>query len=95
MRMEDNKPSANESYAGIDNDAVSAQVVNSAQPINSQPGDEINSILNAAHKIPNSSLTAEPTPTQPMRPATPAPSPNRGNGAASKAGSLINSFRGK
>lgn len=102
MRMEDRKPSSDESYAGTDNQAAASQALEGQPQVGSQPGDEINSILNAAHSNPNSSLTPQQTPPmaplratppQPIREtSTPAASSPR---PASRAGSLINSFRGK
>ena len=106
MRMEDKKPSgADEAYAGVDNDAAKAQVIEqrSAGPAKN-PADEINSVLNSAYASANNSLTPQQTP--PMTPRQPAPpsvssarvpaaSPAAKQQSSSKAGSLINSFRGK
>ena len=103
MRMEDRRPVSDESYAGVDSQAGAAQSAPQAMPQGGiNPADEINSILNAAHSNPNSSLTPQQTPPMaprqaappPLRqpapaPAAPAPKP------ANRAGSLINSFRGK
>ena len=100
MRMEDRRPAADESYAGTDNQAAAVQT---APQAGSNPADEINSILNAAHSNPNSSLTPQQTPPmaprqavppQPVRQPAPAPAPAAPK-PANRAGSLINSFRGK
>jgi DNA helicase HerA-like ATPase len=104
MRMEDRRPAADESYAGVSNQAGATQTspqVASQAGVN--PADEINSILNAAHSNPNSSLTPQQTPpmaprqaapAQPVRQPAPTPSPAAPK-PATRAGSLINSFRGK
>ena len=100
MRMEDRKPAADESYAGVDNQEAAAQAI---QQTGGNPADEINSILNAAHSNPNSSLTPQqtppmappqPAPPQPVRQPAPAPAP-AATKPATRTGSLINSFRGK
>lgn len=101
MRMEDRRPVSDESYAGVDSQAGAAQSAPQAMPQGSgNPADEINSILNAAHSNPNSSLTPQQTP--PMAPRQAAPPPLRQPAPAAsapkpanRAGSLINSFRGK
>ena len=101
MRMEDRRPTVDETYAGVDNQTASVPVTPQASV---NPADEINSILNAAHSNPNSSLTPQQTPPmaprqaappQPVRQSIPAPAPAAAPKQASSAGSLINSFRGK
>ena len=99
MRMEDRKPIADESYAGAEQTPVAPVT----PQVGENPVDEINSVLNAAYSNPNSSLTPQQTP--PMAPARVAPAvpqqplrqsaPTPATTSPSKAGSLINSFRGK
>ena len=107
MRMEDRKPASDDPYAGVENAAADPTVNGTPQAGAQNPADEINSVLNAGLSNPNSSLTPHQTPpmapaqpalAQPLRkpapaaPSAPAPSSSK---PANKAGSLINSFRGK
>lgn len=105
MRMEDRKPASDDPYAGVETPAAAAQTAPQTGAQN--PADEINSVLNAALSNPNSSLTPQQTPPMAPAPAAPAPpvrqpapAPAAAPAAsapkpANKAGSLINSFRGK
>ncbi len=106
MRLEDRKPAKDDPYAGVENHAAVAQAAQGLQQAGENPANEINSVLNSAYSSANSSLTRQQTP--PMAPVQPAPSqPLRTTQSApaapvasapkpaSKAGSLINSFRGK
>ena len=98
MRMEDRKPISDESYAGTEEPLAAP----TTPQVGGNPADEINSVLNAAYSNPNSSLNPQQTP--PMAPARVAPAapqqprqsaPTPTTTSPSRAGSLINSFRGK
>ncbi len=84
MRQEDRKGSPSESYAEAD--PVAKQQALNQQASSSKPGDDINSILNAAYSGQNGSLTpdmgtsapplapkAPPAPARPAAPAAPGP----------------------
>ncbi len=101
MRMEDRKPSSQ----GAVEEQVQVSQASVQQPqIGDNPGNEINSVLNAAYSNPNSSLSAQQTPPmapttmsppQPTRQAEPAPQAPTPSKPAVSTGSLINSFRRK
>lgn len=108
MRKEDQKISIDDPYANAEATIpVDNQVPSKAAGAGSNPGGEINSILNAAYSGPNGSLNPQPQasaspPTAPKPAAAPAPTlrklPAEAAPASSKpksngVGNLIKSFR--
>lgn len=79
LRQEDKKVSPQETYAGTEESAAQVKEIAKARAPELQPGDEINSILNAAYSPNNGSLnpqTTSPAPAAPQpapRPAPPTP----------------------